>query len=81
MVLDELLGVLIGTQRLYADADEDGWRIGEMEVDGHPEAVRLAPGVRIQNGAGGGHRSFARVGVHRTMRWAEAVTEGWVRLL
>jgi len=78
---DRIAAVLIATHAQYADADEDGYRIAEIELGGVPELVQLAPGVRMGGGGGGGRDRFFRLGEHQGLLWEQALANGWVRIL
>lgn len=78
---DDLSRLLTATHRQYADADEDGYRLQETEIDGAMELLQLAPGVRMGSGGGGGRDRFFRLGDHRGLLWEQAKAEGWGRVL
>lgn len=80
-VVEDLAYVLIGTHAKYADADEEGYRVGMVEIDGHLEAIRMSPGVRQSNGEGQDPRLFFRLGDYRGLPLEKAISEGWVRIL
>lgn len=78
---DELAELLIAKHRQYADADPDGYRLTEVEIDGFPELLQMGPGVRECGSGGDGVDGFARLDFHRVFRLPEALEAGWVRLL
>ena len=88
LVAADLAALLIGQQRLYQDADPDGYRIIEMEMDGCLELLRLSPGVRLGHVNGGSMLLFHRLGTippgvtdFRAFTLGPAIAADWVRIL